>query len=326
MPEDDAAFSVLYSSAALRELRLISIVVPVYNSELLVPRLAARLEDALRGIKWELVLVNDGSRDGSWEVIRRLAFADERITGINLMRNFGQHNALLCGIRQAKGDVIVTIDDDLQNPPEAIPLLLDRIQAGADLVYGTPVRLQHALWRNASSVIVKWLLRAALGVHTASRVSAMRAFRANLRECFRDFSGEFVSIDVLLSWGTSRVESVPVEFAPRQGGVSNYTFHKLLIHTLNMVTGFSILPLRLASFLGLVMSALGFVVLVFVIGRYLLEGGRVPGFPFLASIVAIFSGTQMLALGIIGEYVARIHLKAMGKPSYAVKEVVRFRS
>lgn len=299
--------------------RVISVVVPVYNSEQTLPLLFKELQQALGDQQWELILVNDGSRDRSWQVIEQLAATHPAVRGIDLMRNYGQHNALLCGIRAARGDVIVTMDDDLQNPPAAIPRLLAKLDEGYDVVYGKPIREPHRLLRNIASRLTKLVLQKAMGAETARSVSAFRAFRTVLREAFANYQGSYVSIDVLLTWGTQRFAAVPVEFRPRAIGISNYTIGKLIAHALNMVTGFSTLPLQVASVLGFLMTGFGVAVLVYVFARYLIEGGSVPGFPFLASMIAIFSGAQMFGLGIIGEYLARIHARTMEKPSYSVR-------
>ena len=301
-------------------------VVPVYESAGSLPLLVRRLHEALDGQAFEIVLVNDGSGDGSWDVIRGIAAADARVVGLNLMRNYGQHNALLAGIRAARGEIVVTMDDDLQHPPEEIARLLAALEGGADVVYGTPARMPHSPMRNASSWITKLVLEKAMGAETARRVSAFRAFRTELRRAFESYRSPFVSIDVLLTWATRRFTAVEVEHRPRAQGRSHYTFRALVTHALTVATGFSTLPLRLASLLGFAFTLVGLAVLAFVVGRYLVQGGSVPGFPFLASIIAIFSGAQLFALGIIGEYLARMHSRMRERPTYAVAESVGTRA
>ena len=303
----------------------ISVVVPVYNSEHSLTPLVERLKGVLasRATRLEIIMVNDASRDGSWGVVEKLASEHAEVRGISLLRNYGQHNALLCGIRAATGEIIVTIDDDLQHPPEEIPLLLDRLAQGADVVYGTPQRESHGLFRDLASQITKIVLQEAMGAEVARDVSAFRVFRTQLREAFATYSNPSVSVDVLLTWATTRFAAVRVRHEPRTIGVSNYTFRKLLRHALNMMTGFSTRPLQLASLIGFGFTLFGMAVLVYVVGRYLIEGGSVPGFPFLASVIAIFSGAQLFALGIIGEYLARMHLRMMDRPTYAVREQTR---
>lgn len=298
----------------------VSVVVPVYNSEGSLPVLVERLALVFEPHRelGELILVNDGSLDGSWEVIQNLASAHDWIRGFNLMRNYGQHNALLCGIRAARSPVIVTLDDDLQTPPEEIPRLLAELDKGYDVVYGTPRKQSHGFVRGLASRITKLALQSALGAKTARSVSSFRAFRTHLRDAFSTYSGPYVSIDVLLTWGSRNFSAVPVRNDPRTIGVSHYTVGKLIAHAMNMMTGFSTLPLQIASLIGFLFTLFGLAVLCYVVARYFIQGGSVPGFPFLASVIAIFSGAQLFALGIIGEYLARMHFRMMDRPSYTV--------
>jgi len=302
----------------------ISVVVPVFNSEGTLDELVSRLKTVLSQFadEWEIILVNDGSQDESWRLVCKVARQYSWIRGIDLMRNYGQHNALLAGIREAQYSVIVTMDDDLQNPPEEIPLLLAKLHEGYDVVYGTPAREQHGPWRDLASRVTKLVLQSAMGAEMARKVSAFRVFRTQVREAFANYQGPFVSIDVLLTWGTTRFAAVSVRHDPRRIGKSNYTFRKLVTHALNMMTGFSVLPLQLASLMGFCFALFGLLVLVYVLGRYLIQGGSVPGFPFLASTIAIFSGVQLLSLGIIGEYLSRMHFRIMEKPTYAIRQQV----
>jgi len=300
----------------------ISIIIPVYNSQETLGELIQRLSRVLPDLseEFEVILVNDGSRDRSWDAITQLAREYYWVRGINLMRNYGQHNALLCGVRAANFDVIVTMDDDLQHPPEEIHKLLDKLTEDYDVVYGTPQGGQHGLWRKMASWLTKQALQSAMGAGTARNISAFRAFRSRVRDAFSHFQNPYVSLDVLLTWGTNRFSHLPVRHDPRYAGETNYTFRKLVAHALNMITGFSVLPLRFASLLGFTFAIFGLMVLLYVIGRFLILGYSVPGFPFLASTIAIFSGVQLFALGIIGEYLARMHFRLMDRPSYVVRE------
>ncbi len=302
----------------------LTVLIPVYNSENTLEQLVERLSDVLSAITsaYEVVLVNDDSKDASWSRIEKLAAFYPWVRGINLMRNYGQQNALLAGIRAARNDIIVTIDDDLQNPPEEIPKLIARLSENVDVVYGVPQKQQHGLWRDMASTVTKLALQGAMGAQTARNASAFRAFRTQLRDAFADYKSPYVSIDVLLTWGTTRFTAIEVRHEPRLVGKSNYTFRKLVVHALNMMTGFSTWPLQAASLMGFGFTLFGIAVLIYVLSRYLILGGSVPGFPFLASIVAIFSGAQMLALGVIGEYLARIHFRMMGRPSSVIRTTV----
>jgi len=299
----------------------LSIVIPVYNSETTLPALIERLAPVLGGLgaPFEIILVNDGSRDRSWGVIQALARRHPEVTGIDLMRNYGQHNALLCGIRRSRHNVVVTMDDDLQQPPEEIPQLLAKLAEGFDVVYGTPRQEQHGVWRNLSSRVTKAALRTATGATVAPMVSAFRAFRASVKPAFEEYRSPLLSVDVLLTWATSSFASVAVQREPRSTGASNYRFRALVRHALNMMTGFSLVPLQLATLVGFVFTLFGLGVLAYVLGRYVISGTSVTGFPFLASIIAIFSGAQLFALGIIGEYLGRVHMRTMERPAYVVR-------
>jgi undecaprenyl-phosphate 4-deoxy-4-formamido-L-arabinose transferase len=300
----------------------LSIVVPVYNAENSLIPLVERLQPILRAAaaSFEVILVDDGSRDGSWRVIEDLHARYDWVRGMRMMRNYGQHNATLCGIRDARGEVVVTMDDDLQHPPEQIPVLLAKLAEGYDVVYGSPVAERHGLWRDLASRITKLALQSVLGARTARQVSGFRVLRTHLRDAFADFRGSFVSIDVLLTWATTKFTACRIPHEYRKIGRSNYTFFKLVIHALNMLTGFSTLPLQFASLLGFAAVLLGIGLLGMVLVRYVIHGVVTPGFTFLASVICLFSGTQLFTLGVMGEYLARVHDRTLERPIYAVAE------
>lgn len=300
----------------------ISVVVPVYKGaetlDALVQRVGAVLPQVAE--RYELILVNDGSPDNSWEVIQRLARGQGWVRGVQLLRNYGQHNATLCGIRAARYEVTITLDDDLQNPPEEIPLLLEKLSEGFDVVYGAPQQVRQNLWRSLASHVIRLMLRRVMSNQVAWQVSPFRAFRTSARDAFAHYASPSVFVDVLLTWGAARFAAVTVRQDARAAGTSTYTFRKLLSLAMNMLTGFSTLPLRAASMVGFLFTLFGLGVLAYVLGRFLLLGYSIPGFPFLASVIAIFSGATLFALGIMGEYLARIYTHSMGQPPYVVRE------
>lgn len=301
-----------------------SVVIPVYNSGSVLTALVSELTRVLPtvAVRYEVIFVNDGSSDNSCEVMSHLCRTHPWVRGINLLRNYGQHNAILCGVRTARCGVIVTMDDDLRHPPEEIPRLLDKLTDGVDVVYGTPEAEQHGFWRDIASQVTKLALQTTMGVENARNVSAFRVFRTQLRDAFADYRCSFVSMDVLLTFGNTHFASVAVRYKPRQHGTSNYTFRKLLTHAINMITGFSTLPLHAATLMGFFLTLFGIAVLAYVVIRWLVQGNVVPGFPFLASLISIFSGAQLFSLGIIGEYLARVHFRMMERPSYAVESEI----
>ena len=302
-----------------------SAIVPVYGGASTVRELVVRLRQELPKVfeSFEILLVNDASPDGAWPAIRALAAEFPEVRGIDLMRNYGQHNALLCGIRAARGTIIVTLDDDLQHRPEDVARLVGALSDDVDVVYGIPSGASraaaHGFLRGFASRATKLVLRRAMGARAADWVSAFRAFRTPLREAFADCRNPTVLIDVLLSWGTTRFAAVEVEHQPRREGRSGYTLGKLLTHGIGMVTGFSILPLRVATGFSLVFMLFGFSYLAVIVARYLLYGSPVQGWPTLASLVSLMGGVQLFVLGILGEYMGRIHLRLLETPPYAVR-------
>ena len=295
----------------------ISIVVPVFNSCISLPELTARLTQVLSADS-EVILVDDGSDLKTWSII--IALTTSQIRGVRLARNVGQHAALLAGVREARHPVIATLDDDLQNPPEELAHLLKALTDDVDVVYGVPRKIKQPIWRSVASVAAKRMMQKALGFSSAVDISSFRVFRSQLRDGFNNDLGPGVSLDALLSWSTSRFTSVEVEHHERKTGRSNYNFWKLFRFMLDTVTGFSTVPLRLATGLGLTTIALSVGVLIWVLVRPLITGDSVPGFPFLAATIAIFSGTQLLILGVIGQYIGRMHFRVMNKPTYTIAE------
>lgn len=298
----------------------LSIVVPVYRGELYLPALTQRLSAALPTFaeSFEVIFVYDGSPDASWAVIEALTQKFLWARGIRLMRNYGQHNATLCGARAARYEIIVTMDQDLQHPPEEIPALLAKLEEGYDVVYGAPKKLPQGFLRNFLTANIKTILARVIGAPAIQNISAFRAFRADLLAAFENFNSPAVILDALLSWGTTRFAAVPVNIAPAER--SNYNFSALVKAALLILTGYSALPLRLASWLGFAMTLFGFGVFVYVMYVYFALGS-LPGFPFLASVIALFSGAQMFTLGIFGEYLARIFDRSMERPAYVVQEM-----
>lgn len=299
----------------------LSIVVPIYKGKTFIEPLVAELCKTLPSIakKYEVILINDGSPDDSWEIIQRVASQYNHIKGINLMRNYGQHNATLCGIRAARYDVTVTMDQDLQHLPGDIPLLLDKLEEGYDMVYGTPKKLPQGLIRNLLTAAIKRILSSVMDVPSVKNISSFRAFRTHLRNASTNFQSPSLIIDVLLSWGTTRFVSVPVDIAPAEQ--SNYSFSSLVRVALLILTGYSTRPLRFASWIGFIMTLFGLLVFGYVLFVYFTLGS-LPGFPFLASIIALFSGAQLFALGIFGEYLARMFDRSMDRPTYVIHTTV----
>ena len=298
----------------------LSIVVPVFRSEKTLNELVNRITNSISDKPVEIILVDDASGDGTWTTICSIARQNSMVTGIRLGRNSGQHGALLAGVRAAKFQTVVTLDDDLQNPPEEINKLIDALVPGVDVVYGVSTEVKQNFYRRAGSKLVRKFFASALGFNSAVSMSSFRTFRTALREGFNTALGPNVSLDALLTWSTTRFTVVEVKHDERKVGDSHYTFRKLVRFMIDMATGYSALPLRLASALGFLTISFGAVLLVYVIGRPIITGERVQGFPMLASTIIIFSGVQIFLLGILGEYIGRMHFRVMNKPTYMVAE------
>jgi len=295
----------------------VSIVIPVYRGEKFLAYLIDRISSVLPGIaeNFEVLLVNDGSPDNSWALIEQLAARYPWVRGIRLMRNYGQHNATLCGVREAQYEITVTMDQDLQHPPEDLPILFVELEKGFDVVYGAPRKLPQGWLRNWMTSTMKTMLASVMGVPSVRNISAFRAFRTELRQAFTNFQSPTLTIDVLLSWGTSRFTSVTVDIPHAER--SNYNFPALVKAAMLILTGYSTAPLRLASWAGFIMTLFGVGVFAYVLVVYF-SLGSLPGFPFLASIISLFSGAQLLILGIFGEYLARMFDRSMDRPTYVV--------
>lgn len=303
----------------------VSIVIPVYGGERTLEALVEGLRGSLEaaGLTFELLLVCDRPRDGSWAIASRLASSDRRVAAVLLGRNYGQHPATLLGIRMAQGTTIVTMDEDLQHSPEEVPRLVVASRASGGIVYGVASRLQHGAWRNFTSRSAKRFLARFVGFSAATDLSAFRAFPARLRDAFERYEGRNVAIDVLLSWSGAATATMTCEHAPRQGGASGYTLRKLVNYMLDLTVGYSTAPLRVASALGLLSVVVAMLVGLFIVANYLVRGSVVPGFAFIALSVAMFSGVQLLSIGVMGEYLGRLYENSLRKPQYTVEAIVR---
>jgi undecaprenyl-phosphate 4-deoxy-4-formamido-L-arabinose transferase len=303
--------------------RGLSVVIPCYNSAASLAELVHQLAEVLPRCSehHEVILVNDDSPDQTWQRISDLSRQYSWVRGINLMRNYGQHNATLCGIRAARYDVTVTMNDDLQHPPSEIPALIEKLSEGYDFVYGAPATKTHPVYRLFFSRLIRISVAVATRQPMAHDVGAFRIFRTILRRAFAEYRSPQLLIDIMLGWGTTRIGSIKVRHDPRRGGRSNYGALRLLRAALLVITGYTTLPLRFASLLGFAFVVFGIGVLAFVLRVYFTVGS-LPGFPFLASTIAIFGGVQLFTLGIIGEYLARMFNRSLDRPAYVVKETV----
>ena len=307
------------------QLPSLSVVIPVYGSEPVLPELVRRLQamfdqQGRPNGDYELILVCDCSPDRSWAVIRSLAQQYPWVRGILLRMNAGQHNALMAGFRQARGRVIVTMDDDLQHAPEDIPLLLAELAQGRDVVYARFKSRKHAGWKVAGSrlndLVAGYLMNKPKGLY----LSPFRAMTADIRDDILRYQGPYVYVDGLILSVTRNIGTVDVDHHERYAGDSGYGLSKSISLWLKMATNFSIVPLRITSFVGLCFAGLGFVLaLLLIIQKLTLD--RMPiGWSSLIVTVLIVGGVQLLALGMLGEYLGRVLLILNSRPQYVVGE------
>lgn len=300
----------------------LSVIIPCYRSRLTLPELVRRLQKELPLIAelYEIILVVDGSPDDTYAVARALELEfPATVRAVLLRRNYGQHNALLAGLARAQYEFTVTMDDDLQHRPEELATLIAPLSDPlVDLVYGVPDEEEHGFFRSLASRMVKAALAAA-DVPSARDVSAFRAFRTDLRDGFAHVADPFASVDVLLSWTTNSIRRVQISMDHRTIGSSSYTFASLARHAMNMVTGYGTVPLKLVTWLGFACSLLGFALLFFVLVRFIAGDIEVAGFTTLASMLAILSGAMMLSIGVLGEYIGRLHFRSMQRPTFLVR-------
>jgi undecaprenyl-phosphate 4-deoxy-4-formamido-L-arabinose transferase len=302
----------------------VSVIVPCYRSGPMLPALVERLAKSMPAITdgYEVLLVVDGSPDDTWDVARELALTHDSVRAMRLARNYGQHNALVAGVRAARYDVIVTMDDDLQHPPEEVHKLLDALTDDVDLVYGVAEEEEHSFARSLASRAVKAGMARSIGVDSAKHLSAFRAFRSFMASGFDQIHGPHASVDVTLSWTTNRVAATTVHMDQRREGRSGYTFKKLMGHTINMVTGYSTKPLRLVTYMGLAVGLVGLALLGRTLWLYFSGSTTIAGFTTIASMVSLFSSAQLIGIGVVGEYLGRLHSQNMGRPTYVVRERV----
>lgn len=301
----------------------VSVVVPVYGGATALPELCQRVSKAMAdaGLSHEVILVDDNGPTNAWPVIMALAEQDSHVKGLRLSKNFGQHAATICGITRATGNWIVTMDDDLEHPPEAISLLIEAGKEGSPLIYGVFAKRTHAAYRNLSSELMRWTLKRAFPDLNENYCS-FRAIHSPLAKQLSKFDLSKPYIDGMLSWITSNARSVEVEHAARVHGESAYTLKKLIAHAINIFITFSPLPLRLATYAGLGLACVSFLsILYFVYGK--LSGTITdPGYTSLMSVVLFACGIQLTILGVLGEYVGKLMGAAYKRPGFVVAEEI----
>ncbi len=302
---------------------LVSFVVPLYNTGDALPRLLEAFRTLTVAGGFELILVNDASPDGTGtRVPSLLADLNIPVTFVDMARNFGEHAAVLEGFRHTQGRYVVNLDDDLQNPIAEALRLLEHIQkTDADVVYAYYDEKKHHWFRNFGSWLTSWMATWLLDKPRDLYLCSFRAHSRGLIDRIVQYRGPYPYIDGLILAATNRIERLLVAHNERETGTSGYTLRKLVRLWMNMFFNFSVMPLRLASVLGMAMSGCGMLGLIWVFVEYLLFSVAVPGWASLMAAVAIFSGAQLAMLGLIGEYVGRSYMTLSGKPQSVVRSV-----
>jgi undecaprenyl-phosphate 4-deoxy-4-formamido-L-arabinose transferase len=300
----------------------ISVVVPVYAGVSILDELYQRVASTLisAGRSFELILVDDRGNQASWDAILRLTGKDTRVRGIRLTRNFGQHAATLCGVSHARGQWVVTMDEDLEHLPEAIPELIHACDDQHPLVYGIFEKRTHGWYRNASSELMRLMLKKAFPQMNEDYTS-FRAMRLPLARQLSQFDLNQPYIDGMLSWITSNTRTVLVTHGERKEGRSTYTLHKLIAHALNIFITFSSTPLRVASYCGAFIAFSSFFYIAYLVAAYLLGYINSPGYTSVMSVTLFACGIQLMILGIVGEYIGRLMGATYRKPVFVIDTI-----
>ncbi len=303
--------------------KLYSIVVPVYKGEHSLKELCYRIDNTFENVEgdYEVILVDDGSPDNTWQIMKSLRTKDQKIKIIRLTRNYGQHNAIMCGFRHAFGDYVITMDSDLQNPPEEIPKMIQAMESSeCDMVYGLPEKKQHPFMRNIASILNQKILSVVFKRDASQRTSGFRLIRHQVLSHILQDHTPNPNIGSMISMATDRTSSIYVAHDKRAHGSTTYTFDKLLRHFLNGILYYTAIPLRTVSYLGIMSAFLSVTLSCYYFIRYLLGKISVPGWTTVVLLLLFFSGMVMFSLGIIGEYLLRIIQEVRGNPQYLIRE------
>ena len=302
----------------------VSVVIPVFNEELVLHEFYPRLKKEAEnwGKSYELLFVDDGSTDNSFELICKWKKIDSNIRVIKFTRNFGQQAAVLAGFRKSRGDIVVQIDSDLQNPPEEIKRLLGAFTDEVDLVVTVPRKRRDSSLRVLGSKVLHSLAQALFGSRFKLNLSSFRAMRRSVIEKIDQCQDRSRYMAVLMSWMAVPTVHVEVDHHLRKTGQTKYGILPLLRLTWDLITGYSNFPLRLVTYLGLLGAGVGFSIMMFLLYQRLVAGILIEGFVVLSAVFSFFAGVQLLSIGFLGEYLGRVHLKIQNRPEYIVHKVI----
>ena len=297
----------------------VSIVVPVYNSVLILPKLVEVIHDAMTGVPYELILVNDGSADNSWAVIQSLSKNYSELRGICLTRNYGQDNAIMAGLNYCQGDYVVVMDDDLQHSPYDIPTLIEKCQEGYDVCYADySDDKQQTCWKNAGSYLNNLQAELLLGKPKNIYLSPFKIINRVIVDAMIRYENSNPYIDGLILRVTNSITQISVKHHNRYASHSNYNLSKSISVFMKHMTGFSVLPLRIASVMGFILSLIGLMLTVYYISNYF-QGNVIKGWTTLVVLELTIGGAILMSLGVIGEYIGRLYLGANKRPQFVVR-------
>jgi len=302
---------------------LLSIVVPCYNEEDSIPEFYRRMSAAARQAvpRYEIVFVDDGSTDRTWALLREMTEADSSVTAVKLSRNHGHQLALTAGLTQCRGDRILVIDADLQDPPELLEPMLALLDAGADVVYGQRrIRRGETRFKTASAAIFYRLLRRLVDIDIPLNTGDFRLMTRRALDVLNNMPEHHRFIRGMVSWIGMRQVPILYDRDPRYAGETKYPLRKMIRFAIDAITGFSVAPLRLASFLGVAAAVLALGLMVYTLGSWLL-GQTIAGWTSLTSIVLLIGSVQLIVLGIIGEYLGRLYIEAKRRPLFVIEAI-----
>ncbi len=302
----------------------ISIVIPVYNSEGNLIELARQVHDALAEISYELILVNDGSKDASWEHIVQLCRQNNHVIGVNLRKNSGQDNAIMAGLSYATGNYTVIMDDDIQHSPYDIITLYDECRQGYDVCYANFLKKNQALWKNMGSWFNGKIADVLIDKPKHIYLSPFQIIRKEVVDEVLKYKGPYPYVQGLLLQTTNNVTQIIIEHHERYKGKSNFNLFRSISVFVKLATSFSVYPLRIASLLGFFVASIGFGLALFYLFEYFLTDHAVEGWLTLVLINLIIGGLVLASIGLIGEYMGRMYLSLNSKPQYTIKETVKF--
>ncbi len=302
----------------------VSVVIPMFNEELVLHEFYPRLKKEAEswGKSYELLFVDDGSTDNSFELMCEWKKKDSNLRIVKFTRNFGQQAAVLAGFRQSRGDIIVQIDSDLQNPPEEINRLLGAFTDEVDLVVTIPRKRRDSSLRVIGSKVLYYFAQKLFGNRFTLNLSSFRAMRRSVIEKIDQCQDRSRYMAVLMSWMAVPTVHVEVDHNSRKIGQTKYGVLPLLRLTWDLITGYSNFPLRVVTYLGLFGASIGFAIMMFLLYQRLVAGILIEGFVVLSAVFSFFAGVQLLSIGFLGEYLGRVHLQIQNRPDYIVHKVI----